>query len=157
MKKGNTNHKFAQRKKNYLILSNDGFARGLMSFAYFKKRLNELKLSDRVNVQVSGLITSKGLRPELMALKTLRKKGLSINGFGVRSLSEELLGKTDVVIALSQENHNYLKNSYRTTPLKIRILEVPVILGNTEDAYEKTFAKIKDGLEQELQSLQQKS
>lgn len=63
-------------QRNYLIVSNDGQARGLMSFAYFKKRLAELKLSDRVKVSLAGLVVNKGLKQDSQALQVLKKRNI---------------------------------------------------------------------------------
>ncbi len=158
MKKGADNHRSNQMRKNCLILSNDGMARGLFSFAYFRKRLNELKLSNRVSVTLAGLIASKGVRPDVLAVKTLKKCGLSVNGFKVQQVDEALLKRMDFVIALSRENYNYLKNTYHTIPSRIRILGVSPILPSSKEAdYEKAFAEIRQGLERELESLEQKN
>ncbi len=153
MKKDSTNHKLKPGKKNYLIVSNDGYTRGLMTFAYFKKRLSELGFSNRVHVQTAGLVVSKGLTPDPLAVKILKKKEIPLNGFQVEPVSEDLLKKADVVIALSRENHNYLRNTYHATPPKVRILNVPVLIAKKEENYENAFQKIEESLDQELQSL----
>ncbi len=138
---------------NYLIVSNDGQARGLMSFAYFKKRLNELKLVGRVKVELAGLVVNKGLKQDSGALKVLKKRNIPVSGFRVQPVTDRLLGQADAVVALSEEDHNYLRNTYTTVPPKVRILKVSTIIDGKEETYEKAFAKITEGLEQEFKSL----
>lgn len=149
-----TGHKKANASLNYLIVSNDGLSRGFMSFAYFNKRLKKLKLLNRLKVRVTGIIKSKGVPPDPMAVKTLKKEDIPLNSFQLEPLSEDLLRKVDVMITLSRENYNYLRNTYPSLPPKVRILNVPVILAKKEDSYVKAFRKIAAGLDQEFLSLQ---
>ena len=139
--------------KKYLIVSNDGYARGYMTYNYFKKRLSDLGLSGKVKVEVAGLIPSKGLEPASLAVRTLKNHQIPQNGFKVQTLSDQYLKSADVIIALSQENYNYLKHSYKNIPSKVRILMVSPIIVNHEELYDRALAKIQEGLEQELQSL----
>lgn len=152
-RKNLANHRFRQAPVKYLILSNDGWARGLMSFACLRKRLAELKLGNRVRVDASGIIVTKGMKPDPSALKVLRKRGFTANGYKVQPLTEDLLKKSDVMIALSHEDFNYAKNVFTVLPRKVRILNVPVILGKKEEGYDAALAKIEEGLEEELRSL----
>ncbi len=142
-----------KEQKNYLIVSNDGQARGLMSFAYFKKRLNELKLVGRVKVELAGLVVNKGLKQDSGALKVLKKRNIPVSDFQVQPVTDQLLGQADAVVAVSEEDHNYLRNTYPTVPPKVRILKVSTIIDGKEETYEKAFAKITEGLEQEFQNL----
>lgn len=151
----NPSHPFPKKKtrKTYLIVSNDGCARGVMTFAYFRKRLAGMKVSDRIRLQLSGLMTSKGLTPDPMALATLKKKGLEARSIRIEPLHEELLIKADVLVALSREDYHYVKNSFRSLPSQVRILQVPpIIQSQNEEAYEKTSSKIEKGIDQVLES-----
>ncbi|OGW69094.1 MAG: hypothetical protein A2036_03710 [Omnitrophica bacterium GWA2_50_21] len=143
--------------KNYLIVSNDGHARGLMTFAYFKKRLSELKLAGRVNVQLAGLMVFQGLKQDSGALKVLKKRNIPVTDFRVQAVNEELLGKADALVAVSEENHHYLRNTYAALPSEVRVLKVSSIIDGKEETYEKAFEKITEGLEQEFQSLLSKT
>ncbi len=139
---------------NYLIVSNDGQSRGLMTYAYFKKRLNELKLGGRVNVQLAGLMVSKGIKQDGGAIKVLKKRNIPVSGDSrVQAVNDELLGKADVLVAVSEEGYHYLRNTYTAVPSKVRVLKVSTIIDGQGETYEKAFEKIMEGLEQEFQSL----
>ena len=139
--------------KNYLIVSNDGQARGLMTFAYFKKRLNELKLAGRVNVQLAGLMVTKGINQDSGALNVLKKRNIPVADFRAQAVSDDLLGQADTLVAVSEVNHHYLRNTYAAVPSEVRVLKVPSVIDGKEESYEKAFDKITEGLERELQSL----
>lgn len=139
--------------KNYLIVSNDGQSRGLMTFAYFKKRLNELKLAGRVNVQLAGLMVTKGIRQDSGALSVLKKRNIPVVDFRAQAVNDDLLGRADALVAVSEVNHHYLRNTYSAVPSQVRVLAVPTVIDGKEETYEKAFEKITEGLEQELQSL----
>ena len=139
--------------KNYLIVSNDGQARGLMTYAYFKKRLTELKLAGSVNVQLAGLMVSKGIKQDGQALKVLKKRNIPLTDFKVQNVSDEVLGKADALVAVSEEDYHYLCNTYSAVPSAARVLKVSTVIDGQEETYEKAFEKITEGLEQELKSL----
>lgn len=124
-----------------------------MTYACFQKSLRELKLTGKARLQASGIIVSKGLKPDPLALKVLRKKGITVNGYRIQPLSEVMLKKASVMIALSPEDFNYVKNAYKVMPPKVRILNIPVILGKRDESYETALARIQEGLEEELRSL----
>ena len=144
----------ARRKsgKYFLIVSNDGLARGLMAFAYMKKRLREMKLTRLIRLAVAPLMASEGLKPDPWAVKKLAENRVPLNGFRVQPLGEKLLEKADRVITLSYENQNYLRNSYRTVAPLTRILDVPSIRIGKQGDYEKAWIKIREGLEEEILS-----
>jgi protein-tyrosine-phosphatase len=145
------NHRFKKDFTRYLIVSNDGMARGVMALGYFQKRLSERHLNQKIRVDLAGLIVPRGLKPHKLAVQTLKKNRLSLNGSNIQPVSEESLGQADVLIALSPENYYYLQHTYRTQLPKVRILNVPVLLPAADAAaYEKAFRKIAAGLDQEL-------
>jgi len=99
------------------------------------------------------LVVNKGLKQDSGALKVLKKRNIPVSGFRVQPVTDRLLGQADAVVALSEEDHNYLRNTYTTVPPKVRILKVSTIIDGKEETYEKAFAKITEGLEQEFKSL----
>ena len=140
-------------QRNYLIVSNDGQSRGLMSLAYFKKRVSELNLSERVKVSLAGLVVNKGLKQDSQALQVLKKRNIPLSGFSVQAVNDQLLGKADTLVAVSEEDYNYLRNTYSAVPSKVRILKVSPLIDGKEETYEKAFDKITAGLDQEFKSL----
>lgn len=145
------------RLLRYLIVSNDGLARGLMSHAYFKKRLRDARLSKKVGIVLSGLMVSRGTRPDEIAKKILKEKGVPLNGFIVEPVTAGLLAKADVVLTLSKEDSNYVRNTYGNVPARFRTLDVPVILGASAENYERAWAKIHAGIDEEIRRLASKS
>lgn len=133
--------------KNILIVSNDGLARGLMTYASLKKKLAG-RQKNGAHLKVAGLLVSKGTRPDPLALRALKAKGLSAQGFRVSPVSEKLLKEADTVIALSPENYNYLKHTYGDFTAPARVLNVPPIIDRKPEKYEKSLDKIGRSLDE---------
>jgi protein-tyrosine-phosphatase len=127
--------------KNILIVSNDGLARGVMTYAALKKKLGG-RQKNAANLKVAGLLVSRGTRPDPLALKALKAKGLSAQGFRVSPMNQKLLKEADTVIALSPENYNYLRHTYGPLTAPSRVLNVPPIIDRKPEKYEKCLDRI---------------
>ncbi|MBI4549920.1 MAG: hypothetical protein HY714_03235 [Candidatus Omnitrophica bacterium] len=130
--------------KSILIVSNDGLARGLMTYAALKKKLAK----SAARLKVAGLLVNKGTRPDPLALKALKAKGLAAAGFRVQPVSRDLLDEADTLIALSPENYNYLNHTYGKLPARSRVLNVPAIIVRKLENYQKSLDQIGRSLDE---------
>jgi protein-tyrosine-phosphatase len=153
VKKASKNHKPYQVKRNrYLIVSNDGCARGAMCYALLRQRLKARSSSETPEIRVSGLLAFPASQPDRWAAAVLRKRKLPSSGFRTLPLDEKLLGTADCLIACSEENWNYVRNLYGNIPGEVSVLHVPVILERSLAAYEKACHAIENALEKSVGS-----
>lgn len=129
-------------KNHYVIVSNDGYARGYMAYAALKGKAPSAQIS------VSGLITEGTQKPDSASVRVVKAQKLSVDGFAIKTLSNELLKSASNVLALSQENANYLRNTYTFDYSRMRVLDVAVLTYDENQNYENALKKIESKLQE---------
>lgn len=141
------NKRGAKACKKYLIVSNDGCARGLMAMRIMKKRIQEAGLAKKVELGLSGLLVAAGQAPDPLALAVLQNKGCPASASKPQQVNDEILSESDAVIALSIEDFNYLKNTYKALPQEVTVLDIPAVVERREAAFDVAYGKIERAID----------
>lgn len=142
--------KKTNRNKKILILSNDGACRGAMIFACLKRRLKESPSRKGLTVESGGVMSHPTIPLDGKAASLLKQKGFELDGYRPVSLSEGILRKTDLILACSVENRNYLLNLFPDCRVPIRVLGIAPIVDDREASYESCFQEIQGRLDDEI-------
>ena len=120
--------------------------------------MSRSELRHRVSVESAGTGATGGGPASPFAVEVCREHGLELSGHNSKSLSEELIADSDLIIVMQASHEAYLRQNNSAEAKTIRLLgdfargtgknkDIEDPFGGTKEQYESTFAQIKNSLE----------
>jgi len=147
--------------KNILVVCTGNSCRSIMAEAYFKKCIEEKKLS--MKVQSAGTHGMKGVKPPEETIKMLLTEQISPDGYESKPVTEELAKWADVIFVMEPMHKEYLIDRMPNEEQKIYLLAevnseesdiVPDPIGRSLAFYRLSFRLIKDSVNKVLENIQ---
>jgi protein-tyrosine-phosphatase len=144
------------KKLLVLFLCTGNTCRSPLAEGILKKMLKEKNLSP-LEVQSAGIQTLDGMPSSLFAGEVAKNWGIDLVSHRSQKLTEELLEKTDLVLALAPEHYHYVKSNFRKHLPKVYLLKsfpqkkslekelgVPDPIGGTIQEYNEVLLEIEE-------------
>ena len=120
--------------------------------------LSRSELRHRVSVESAGTMATGGGPASPFAVEVCREHGLELSGHSSKTLTEELIAESDLIIVMQASHKTCLRQTRSADVKTIRLLgdfargtgknkDIEDPFGGTKEQYESTFAQIKNSLE----------
>jgi protein arginine phosphatase len=153
--------------KKILFICTGNSCRSAMAQAYMEKRLKELKRKD-VTVSSAGIFPHPGMLATAETQQILAEEGIDILGHAAKKVTDSEIREADMIFAMEDIHKRYLISRDPQAEKKTYLLkdfkkigdfsesDSPNIddpIGKSIDFYRKTFAVIKEAVENILREV----
>ena len=120
--------------------------------------MSRSELRHRISVESTGTMAAGGGPASPFAVEVCREHGLELSGHSSKTLTEELIAESDLIIVMQASHKTCLRQTRSADVKTIRLLgdfarwtgknkDIEDPFGGTKEQYESTFAQIKNSLE----------
>ncbi len=126
-----------------------------MAAAYLAKRLKDLK-KENITISSAGISPFSGMRATAEACQVTKEEGMDISDHRARKITDPEIREADLIFAMEDIHKRYVLEQYPHAANKTYVLNIADPIGMSMDFYRKTFASIKEAVENILKEIDEK-
>ena len=136
--------------KNILFVCTGNSCRSVMAEGLLKKIFSDKKRAD-IKVSSCGIATVSGFSPTGNTIQVMKKEGIDVSGHKAASLNKELIGKSDLILAMEKIHKDEVIRLAPGARDKTHLLKenysIQDPIGKPVEVYERVLSIIKEAVQ----------